>query len=266
MPVNNNRDFLELETHHNSIGGPGTKAMNTTTVQQQQQTPGTPTGDLLGYDEAVVIQQQQSTQHQQSQVINATQATVSITTTGASAPAIAGIGKIEHNTAQNIENTKPKQKTIYIPTYACNGGLDNKFNHYSRYAKPSNLHNLLTSEEYEREIRTLNDKTKKARAKGLDYALLATGALLVPLALWGARHGKQVKRRRKLIDEGVWEFNERMAMEGKNVRMVWNRAKYTGGGESYLTIEEVEESDKEVVGNNRHIGPLGSSAKFDKFD
>jgi len=65
---------------------------------------------------------------------------------------------------------------------------------------------------------------------------------MVPLALWGARHGKQVKRKRTLIEEGVWEFNERMGMDGRNVRMVWNRAKVVGGGESFLTIEEVEES------------------------
>lgn len=64
---------------------------------------------------------------------------------------------------------------------------------------------------------------------------------MVPLAVWGARHGRQVKRKRTLIEEGVWEFNERMGMDGRNVRMVWNRAKVVGGGESYLTIEEVEE-------------------------
>jgi len=187
---------------------------------------------------------------------------------GASAPAIVGIGTIEHGTAQIIGNVKPKQKTIYIPICACNGGLDNKFNPNARYAKPSNLHNLLTAEEYEREIRTLNDKTKKSRAKGLDHALLATAPLLVPLALWGARHRNRVERKRKLIDEGVWEFNGRMAMEGKTVQMVWNRpwSKVYGTGESYLTIEEVEESDEAVVGDNRNIAPLGSSTKFDKFD
>lgn len=115
-----------------------------------------------------------------------------------------------------------------------------QFNHYARHARPSNLHGLLTAEEYEREIQTLNDKIKKARAKGIDVALLASGALIVPLALWAPRHAKQVKRRRKLIEEGCWEFNERMGMDNRNVRMIWNRAKVVGGGESYLTIEEAE--------------------------
>ena len=122
-----------------------------------------------------------------------------------------------------------------------------QFNHYARSARPTSLHGLLTPEEYEREIRTLNDKIKKARATKIDMALLATGALMVPLAIWAPRHAKQTKRRRKLIEEGCWEFNERMSMDNRNVRMIWNRAKVVGGGESYLTIEEVESESREDV-------------------
>ena len=77
----------------------------------------------------------------------------------------------------------------------------------------------------------------------MDAALLATGPLLLPLAVWGARHRGQVKKRKKLIQEAVWDFNERMAGEGRNgrgeVRMVWNTHVRGGAGESYLTIEEV---------------------------
>mmetsp|Transcript_20627 Transcript_20627/g.44806 ORF Transcript_20627/g.44806 Transcript_20627/m.44806 type:complete len:254 (+) Transcript_20627:109-870(+) len=249
IPANNNRDLLGPDRHHNAIG-PGAAAMgqiDTNPVVQAQ--PATPTGDLLGFN---APPQQQHQQPSQQQVINATHATVSITTTGASAPSIAGIGRIEPS-AQNNNNgqNKPKRKTIYVPTYSCNGGLDTKFNHYARYAKPPHLHNLLTPEEYEREIQTLNDKTKKARAKSLDYALLATGMMIVPLALWGARHGRQVKRKRTLLEEGVWEFNERMGMDGKNVRMVWNRAKLAGGGESYLTIGEVEVEEGDGTGSKK---------------
>ncbi len=123
-----------------------------------------------------------------------------------------------------------------------------KFNHFARHAKPSHLHGLLTATEYEREITTLNDKIKKARAKSLDVALLATGPLLLPLAVWGARHGQQVKRKRTLIENGVSDFNDRMSMDGRNLQMVWNRAGYVGGGESFLTIEEcdLEEEDGRV--------------------
>mmetsp|Transcript_37015 Transcript_37015/g.78161 ORF Transcript_37015/g.78161 Transcript_37015/m.78161 type:complete len:288 (+) Transcript_37015:236-1099(+) len=270
VPTNNRNGH-----YHDSLG-PGATALHAmgqidTNVAHQQQ-DATATGDLLGFGSAFgfgtptspqptqqqQVQQQSTQQAQQQQhVINATQATVSITTSGGgAAPTIAGLGKIEpsaNNNAQmqmnNNRQQKPKRKVIYVPTYSCNGGLDTKFNHHARHARPSHLHGLLTPQEYETSIRTLNAKIKSTRAKKVDVALLATGALMVPLAVWGARHGRQVKKRRTLIEEGVWEFNERMAMEsngnggsgsGRNVIMVWNRAKVVGGGESYLTIEERE--------------------------
>mmetsp|Transcript_41029 Transcript_41029/g.86070 ORF Transcript_41029/g.86070 Transcript_41029/m.86070 type:complete len:248 (+) Transcript_41029:53-796(+) len=200
-------------------------------LQAQQQQP--PPEDLLGFTASSQQYQQQAINANENQATNA----------GIAAPTIAGIGRIAPSAQNNeIVQNKPKRKAIKVPSYSCNGGLDWKFNHYARHARPSHLHNLLTPTEYEREITTLNDKIKKARPNSVDYALLATGPLMVPLALWGARHGKQVKRKRTLIEEGVWEFNERMGMDGRNVRMVWNRAKVVGGGESFLTIEEVEES------------------------
>lgn len=102
---------------------------------------------------------------------------------------------------------------------------------HARYAKPSDIHGLLSEEEYEREISALNDKLKTTRAKKLDYALLGMGMAMIPLALWGVRHSSQVKKRKKLLEEGIWEFNERMAMSNRNVRMVYHRAKLTGGAE-----------------------------------
>lgn len=127
-----------------------------------------------------------------------------------------------------------------------------QFNHFARHAKPSHLHGLLTPTEYEREITMLNDEIKKARAKSLDVALLATGALLVPLAVWGVRHEKQGKRKRTLIEKGVLDFNERMSMSGRNLQMIWNRAQYVGGGESFLTIEECEiEEDNDRGGRKK---------------
>lgn len=262
MVPSNDRDLLGGQGHH-SIG-PGAAAVHAmgqidTAIppppQQQQQPPQQPSsssmiGDLLGFNQPAQQPQQQQ-QQPQPQVINANHATVSITTSSsgaAVAPSIAGLGKIEPSSAaddpaKNHARSKPKRKTIYVPTYSCSGGFDTKFNHHARHARPSDLHGLLTAEEYEREVRTLNDKMKKARPKAVDGALLATGALMVPLAVWGARHGRQVKQKRKLIEEGTEEFNERMGMAGRNVRMVWNRAKVVGGGESYLTIEEGDPAD-----------------------
>ncbi|KAL9183435.1 hypothetical protein ACHAXT_004291 [Thalassiosira profunda] len=221
---------------HVGAGGAGIHALG------QISTAPTPapaaTGDLLGF-EAPQEQSQQS-----HQAINANNVTVSITTTGGVAPNIAGLGKIEATgDIPNNAPSRPKRKVIYVPDYSCNGGLDTKFNHFARHARPSHLHNLLTADEYEREIRTLNDKIKKTRANAIDKTLLATGPLMVPLAFWGMRHGRQVKRKRKLIEEGCWEFNERMSMDSRNVQMVWNRSRHVGGGTSYLTIEEVEDAD-----------------------
>ena len=249
-------DFLAGQPRHHHSVGPGGVALHAMgqidtqivpAQQQQQQQPVMNTGDLLGFGFPQQHQQPQPQPQQQQQIsapqgettfINAS--TVAISTS--STPTIVGLGKIEPSAAAtNNNNNKSKRKIIHVPTYSCNGGLDTKFNPQSRHARPSSLHNLLTPDEYEIAIQTLNEKIKKSRAKKIDYVLLGTGPLMIPLAIWGARHGKQVKMRRQLLEEGVWEFNERMEMEGKNVKMVWNRAKYTGGGESYLTIEEVED-------------------------
>mmetsp|Transcript_53937 Transcript_53937/g.114593 ORF Transcript_53937/g.114593 Transcript_53937/m.114593 type:complete len:264 (-) Transcript_53937:260-1051(-) len=258
----NDRDLLGPgggRRHHSMGGGPGTAAIHAigridansrnAAPSRRQGQHQHPTEDLLGFAASPSSPPQQ---YEQQQVIEANHATVSITTTSGAAPSIAGIGKIETSRESNNLRKKPKRKAIVVPTYSCNGGFDTKFNHFARHARPSDLHGLLTSEEYEREIRTLNDKIKKSRAKGVDFALLATGPLMVPLAVWGARHGHQVKQKRSLIEEGVWEFNERMGMDGRNVRMVWNRAKVVGGGESYLSIEEAEVS-----------GDTKGSKKFD---
>ena len=216
-------------------------------------------GDLLGFGDDHQPQRQAQAQQVHyrsasppSETATNTNATVALTTptfinastvaiSTSSTPTIVGIGKIGPSAANSNGNAyndnRPKRKLIYVPEYSCNGGLDTKFNPQARCARPSSLHNLLNPEEYEVAIQTLNEKIKKSRAKKIDYLLLGTGPLMVPLALWGARHGKQVKLKRKLIEEGVWEFNERMQMEGKPIMMVWNRR----GGGSYLTIEEVEE-------------------------
>ena len=115
----------------------------------------------------------------------------------------------------------------------------NDSDEHARYAKPSDIHGLLSEEEYRREVSALNDKLKTTRAKKLDYALLATGAAMVPLALWAVRHSNQVKKRKKLLEEGIWEFNERMAMSNRNVRMIYHRAKLTGGAEGKLMALEI---------------------------
>lgn len=51
----------------------------------------------------------------------------------------------------------------------------------------------------------------------------------------------QTKKRQRLIEEGVWEFNEKMGGMGRGVRLVWN--KHMVGVDSYLTLEEVLEGE-----------------------
>ena len=205
--------------------------------------------NLLGIDESPQLQPQQN-----QQVINTNHATVSIVTSGAVAPNIVGLGKITPNML--TQTNKPKTKRIYVPAYSCNGGMDTKFNPHPRHAKPSDLHGILTAEEYAREISTLNDKIKKARSTSVDIALLALGPLMIPLALWGVRHGKQDKRKRTLIEEHVWDFNQRMAMDKRNIQMIWNRSKVVGGSESYLTIEEIENDEIEREDGEKEMNPL----------
>ncbi|KAL7470241.1 hypothetical protein ACHAXS_010478, partial [Conticribra weissflogii] len=166
---------------------------------------------------------------EQVTLINATQATVQITTTSsAHAPAIPGLGKISSTKPAIDRNdalalTTPRRKIVHIPTYSCNGGLDTKFNSNPQSARPPHLHHLLSPSEYADAITALNDKVKKSRATSLDAALLVAGPLMVPLALWGARHKMQTKRRQRLIEEGVGEFNEKMGGMGRGVRLVWNK-------------------------------------------
>jgi hypothetical protein len=233
--------------HHHSVG-PGTAVLQAlgnigTNIHQQQHPP--QSADLL--DSPLLAAPTSTTgappphQQQQQQLLiqpNNAQTLITVTTT-TTAPEIAGLGRINPS-AQPPSQHAPKRKVIRIPTYSCNGGLDVKFNPSPRYARPTHLHNLLTPQEYESTIEELNSRIKRYRMKGVDKALLAAGPLLVPLALWGARHSRQVKKRKVEIERAVSDFNERMDMENKNVRMFWNRATMGGGGESYLTIEEVE--------------------------
>lgn len=63
---------------------------------------------------------------------------------------------------------------------------------------------------------------------------------MLPLAVWGIRHNAKVKKTRGEIERSVDDFNDRMEREGRNVRMFWNRCRTGAGGESYLSIEEVD--------------------------
>lgn len=127
-----------------------------------------------------------------------------------------------NNNTQNLVRIK-------VPKRACQGGFDEKFE-----TDPYNIDllGLMTVQEYTNAISVLNEKMKAARSKSVDTALLATGVLMVPLALWGVRHGLQQKKRKKLLLDGIENFN----FQHPYLFMRWNRRPV-----SLLTIERRRE-------------------------
>lgn len=122
--------------------------------------------------------------------------------------------------------SESRRQRIVVPTRSVQGGFDIKFETDSYDVK---LHGILSSQQYTDIVQSINQKIKPARSNAIDKALLVTGPLLVPLALWGARHGLQTRKRKRLLKEAIDEFNE----EYPELLMRWNRS----GPESKLTIE-----------------------------
>ncbi|CAB9514950.1 expressed unknown protein [Seminavis robusta] len=119
-----------------------------------------------------------------------------------------------------------KRTRIKVPTRMVEGGFEFKFETDS-YDVP--LHGILSPQDYTSVIDRINQKIKPARSNAIDKGLLAAGPLLVPLAFWGARHSLQSRKRKRLLNEAIREFNE----SHPELYMRWNR----GGPESFLTIE-----------------------------
>lgn len=90
------------------------------------------------------------------------------------------------------------------------------------------LHGLMTPEQYTEAIENLNNKLRPSRSGKADGVLLAAGPLIVPLAIWGVRHRNQTRRRKRLLKDGIHEFN----MQYQELLMRWNRRP-----DSFLTIE-----------------------------
>lgn len=123
-----------------------------------------------------------------------------------------------------------QRERIVVPQRVINGGFDFKFE-----ADPYNvnLRGFMSQEEYTDVITALNDTIAPARSKAADTILLASGVLMVPLAIWGARHRMLTKRRKKLLQQYIQDFNRNHA----SLHMRWNRRP-----ESSLTIERKPET------------------------
>lgn len=114
---------------------------------------------------------------------------------------------------------------IIVPERMINGGLDSK---YETDTYDIQLYGLLSCEEYQDAITRVNETIQPARSTVVDTALLITGPLLVPLALWGARHEYLTKKRKRLLKRAIQEFNAQYP----ELLMRYNRRP-----ESCLTIE-----------------------------
>lgn len=86
----------------------------------------------------------------------------------------------------------------------------------------------MTPEQYTEAIETVNATVRKSRSGKIDGVLLATGFLIVPLALWGVRHRALTKKRKRLLKEAIDEFNTTYP----SLYMRWNRKP-----QSFLSIE-----------------------------
>jgi len=123
-----------------------------------------------------------------------------------------------------------KQPKILVPQRSINGGLDLKFESDAQVVK---LYDLMAPFDYTDAITKLNEVIKPARSNALDTALLATGPLLVPLAIWGVRHSRQVRKRKKYLNRAIEAFNYQYPY----LYMRWNRQPT-----SSLTIEPRDET------------------------
>ena len=175
------------------------------------------------------------------------------------APSLAGMSKIRP-TAGASSTTAPATTTtstarprrIVVPQRVIQGGLDTKFE-TDPYGLQ--LHGLLTAQQYTEAVSAMNHTINPARANGVDTALLVTGPLLVPLAVWGVRHKGQVKKRKKLLKRAIDEFHRAYPQ----LLIRWNRRPA-----SCLTIERrvVEVHGpapgmEEFVGEGRSCGASG---------
>ena len=132
-----------------------------------------------------------------------------------------------------------------MPQRACNGGFDFKFQQDPYNVR---LNDIISSQDYESSINRLNAKIKPARSKKVDTALLITGPLMVPLIPWAIRHSRQEKHRKKLLNEGIQEFNE----QRPDLYMRWSQQQL---GDSFLSIEP-RPVDSAVVLTNTTSRPL----------
>ena len=104
---------------------------------------------------------------------------------------------------------------IVVPTRTIAGGFASKFESDPYTVK---LYGILTPDQYTEIIKALNHRLRKARPNVIDGALLVTGPLILPLAVWGIRHKHQTGKRKKLLQKAISEFHTQYP----HLYMRWN--------------------------------------------
>ena len=104
---------------------------------------------------------------------------------------------------------------IVVPTRTIAGGFASKFESDPYNVK---LYGILTPDQYTQVVEALNQKLKRARPNVIDGALLVTGPLILPLAVWGLRHKHQTNKRKRLLQKAISEFHTQYP----HLYMRWN--------------------------------------------
>lgn len=106
------------------------------------------------------------------------------------------------NVIDNVNKSVPK---IVVAQRHINFGQDLKFEDDPFHVS---LHGLMKSEVYRIAISKINDELKDCRSTSLDHSLLMMGPLMLPLIPWAIRHKLNRKKRRKIMEGCVDDFNK----------------------------------------------------------
>ena len=139
---------------------------------------------------------------------------------------------------------KPPRTRIVVPTRPCQAGMFEKF---EEDTYDMDLKGIMTEDEYKVAIAAINKRIRKARPGKVDGVLLAAGPLMVPLMIWGVRHSRQMKKRKRYLNQGIEEFNA----NNPSLLMRWNRKP-----KSILTIEQREGQDPTAMAEAQFVGDM----------
>lgn len=142
---------------------------------------------------------------------------------------------VNDNVPTDSDSTPPPVPTtssrgpqyIIVDVRYINMGADIKFNDDPFSTQ---LHGIMTADEFRRAIGSINNALYPCRATTLDHALLMMGPAMLPLIPWAIRSKKHKKQRKNIIKTAVSQFNSQnphlsMRWDTKPLKMltIWRR-------------------------------------------